>query len=88
MNDESLRQGSAKQLRLKTTPFFSREKEELPQAASVHMNDHVHCAPNERKKRTEKKERRITHVQCTCTCTLYVGVLKTGVTRAACCAWR
>ena len=30
MNDQSLR--LAKQLRLKTTPFFSREKEELPQA--------------------------------------------------------
>ena len=26
MNDQSLRQGKAKQLRLKTTPFFSREK--------------------------------------------------------------
>ena len=32
MNDQSLRLGKAKQLRLKTTPFFSREKEELPQA--------------------------------------------------------
>ena len=32
MNDESLGQGKAKQLRLKTTPLFSREKEELPQA--------------------------------------------------------
>ena len=32
MNDQSLRPGNAKQLRLKTTPFFSREKEELPQA--------------------------------------------------------
>ena len=29
---QSLRQGKAKQLRLKTTPFFPREKEELPQA--------------------------------------------------------
>ena len=29
MNDQSLRLGKAKQL--KTTPFFSREKEELPQ---------------------------------------------------------
>ena len=29
MNDQSLRLGKAKQLRLKTTPFFSREKEEL-----------------------------------------------------------
>ena len=32
MNDQSLRLGKAKQLRLKTTPFFLREKEELPQA--------------------------------------------------------
>ena len=32
MNDQSLRLGKAKQLRLKTTPFFPREKEELPQA--------------------------------------------------------
>jgi len=32
MNDQSLRQGKAKQLRLKTTPFYSREKEELSQA--------------------------------------------------------
>ncbi len=32
MNDQSLRLGKAKQLRLRTTPFFSREKEELPQA--------------------------------------------------------
>ena len=32
MNGQLLRQGSAKQLCLKTTPFFSREKEELPQA--------------------------------------------------------
>ena len=31
-NDQSLRQGKAKQLCLKTTPFFSREKEKLPQA--------------------------------------------------------
>ena len=31
MNDESLRQGKAKKLCLKTNPFFSREKEELPQ---------------------------------------------------------
>ena len=41
MNDQSLRLGKAKQLRLKTTPFFSREKEELPQAglepANVYM---------------------------------------------------
>ena len=29
MNDQSLRLGKAKQLRLKTTPFFSRENEEL-----------------------------------------------------------
>ena len=32
MNDQSLRLGRAKQLHLKTTPFFSREQE-LPQAA-------------------------------------------------------
>ena len=32
MNDQSLRPGEANQLRLKTTPFFPREKEELPQA--------------------------------------------------------
>ena len=32
MNDQSLRLGKAKQLHLKTTLFFSREKEELPQA--------------------------------------------------------
>ena len=32
MKDQSLRLGKAKQLRLKTAPFFSREKEELPQA--------------------------------------------------------
>ena len=32
MNDQSLRQGKANQLHLKTTPIFSREKEELPQA--------------------------------------------------------
>ena len=32
MNDQPLRLDKAKQLRLKTTPFFSREKEELPQA--------------------------------------------------------
>ena len=31
MNYQSLRQGKAKQLCLKTTPFFPREKEELPQ---------------------------------------------------------
>ena len=30
MNDQSLRLGKAKQLCLKTTPFFSREREELP----------------------------------------------------------
>ena len=37
MNDQSLRQGKAKQLYLKTTPFFSREKEELPQAKCTCM---------------------------------------------------
>ena len=30
MNNQSLRLGKAKQLCLKTTPFFSREEEELP----------------------------------------------------------
>ena len=53
MNDQSLRLGKAKQLRLKTTPFFSREKEELPQAGPepvtlcipgmyVHLHVHVY----------------------------------------------
>ena len=36
MNDQSLRLGKAKQLCLQTTPFFSREKDEL----------HVHANPS------------------------------------------
>ena len=47
MNDQSLKLGKAKQLHLKTTPSFSRENEELPQAqlepATFCMyNVHVH----------------------------------------------
>ena len=49
----------------------------------MYMNNHVHSAPQlERKKRTEKKERRITHYKIdnnlnglekyACTCTMYV----------------
>ena len=54
MNSQSVRQCIAKQLHLKTTPFFSREKEELPQVGTepvtfcvvgrqVHVYVHVQC---------------------------------------------
>ena len=42
MNDQSLRQGKAKQLRLKTTPF---SQEELPQAGLEPM---TFCIPGRR----------------------------------------
>ena len=45
MNNQSLRLGKAKQLRLKTTPFFSREKEELPQAG---LEPAMFCIPGGR----------------------------------------
>ena len=42
---QSLRLGKAKRLRLKTTPIFSREKEELPQVGlePTTFHVHVHC---------------------------------------------
>ena len=45
MNGQSLRLGKAKQLCLKTTPFFSREKEELPQAG---LEPVMFCIPGRR----------------------------------------
>ena len=45
MNEELLRQGKAKQLHLKTTPFFSREKEELTQAG---LKPAMFCIPGRR----------------------------------------
>ena len=44
MNDQSLRLGKAKQLHLKTTPFFSREKEELPQAKCTCMYMYMYAS--------------------------------------------
>ena len=42
MNNQSLRLGKVKQLRLKTTPFFSRE-EELPRAVHVRVQCTCGC---------------------------------------------
>ena len=57
MNDQSLRQGKAKQLCLKTTPFFPREKKSCLRWDSNHVSLHV---PEELEKRGREggKERK------------------------------